>query len=412
MDLSNHLESIVSGLVQDIQTRVNQDLQDKISADIDQAVAEKIDLYLQNFDINAALTNITGSAISQRVNNWPINTHQIEEELKNSIHNNVEQIKHELVNRIHGIIKTELENYDIGQLVQTNVEDFVRRANFPNGSIPATSIDFTGFRISGDSIEGGIISRFSSLGIDDRATACQLTVLDNAVVVEQKIVTTGLDVRGEVRADTATVGDLKITGNLDPDSPAVQGLTERAKQDVINHIKNNGIEAAQIVFDQKILLNEQSLGPSVLTSSLRKTGTLEGLQTRGETLLDNTVYVRNRRMGINTLEPAYALTVWDDETETVVMKQSKNRSFIGSQRQHAVTLGAGGKDNISLDPDGSVTINDLRLGALPISTASSCPNWAGRAGEIVFNDSPQIGQPIGWVCLQGHRWAQFGTITD
>lgn len=412
MDLSNHLESIVSGLVQDIQTKVNQDLQDKISADIDQAISDKITVYLQNFDINAALTNITGQAINQRVNEWPIDTHQIEEQLRNSVGQNVEQIKRELVDRIHAIIRDELEKYDLAQIVQVNVENYIRRANFPTGSIPATSIDFTGYRLSGDSIEGGIITKFSSLGIDDRATACQLTILDNAVVIEQKVVTTALDVRGAVQADTVTVGDLKITGSINPDSPVLKQISEQAQSSVFTQIRNTGLETPQIVWDQKVLLNEQTLGSSVLTSSLRKTGTLENLQTKGETLLDNTVYVRNRRVGINTLEPAYALTVWDDETETVIMKQSKNRSFLGSQRPHAVTLGAGGRDNISLEPDGSVTINDLRLGAVPISTASACPNWAGRSGELVFNDSPQVGQPIGWVCLQGHRWAKFGTITD
>jgi hypothetical protein len=412
MEIANHLESIVSGLVQDIQSRVSQDLESKINADIDSQIAVKIDQYFQNFDITAALTNVAGTAINQRVNNWPIDTKQIEEQLKNSVNNNVEQIKQELVSRIHGIIRTELEKYDISQLVQTNVEDFVRRANFPAGSIPATSIDFTAFRLSGDAIDGGIINNFSSLGIDDRATTCQLTILDNAVVVEQKIVTTGLDVRGTVRADSLNVGNLKISGTLDSDSPIISQIVEQSKNDTLRTIANNGLETSQIVFDNKVLLNEQTLGPSVLTSHLRKTGTLESLQTKGETLLDDTLYVRNRRVGVNTLEPSYAFTVWDEETETVIMKISKNQTFIGSQRPHTVTLGAGGQENISLDPDGSVTINDLRLGALPLGTASSSPNWAGRTGEIVFNDSPQIGQPIGWVCLQGHRWAKFGIITD
>ena len=412
MEIANHLESIVSGLVQDIQSRVSQDLESKINADIEQQIAAKIDQYFLTFDLKAALTSVTGDAISQRVSKYPIDTKQIEEQIKNSISNSVELIKQDIVNRIHDIISVELQKYNISELVETNVKEYVRRANFPAGSIPATSIDFTEFRISGDAIAGGIISNFSSLGIDDRATACQLTILDNAVVVEQKIVTTGLDVRGGIKAESLIVNDLKISGNIDQDSPALAKIIEQAKSDTINTIANKGLETPQIVFDNKILLNEQSLGPSVLTSHLRKTGTLESLQTKGETLLDNTLYVRNRRVGVNTLEPAYALTVWDDETETVIMKQSKNRSFIGSQRQHTVTLGAGGQENISLDPDGSVTINDLRLGALPLGTASASPNWAGRTGEIVFNDSPQIGQPIGWVCLQGHRWAQFGTITD
>ena len=412
MEIANHLESIVTGLVQDIQSRVSKDLNDKISTELDTAIAEKIEQYFLNFDITAALTNVAGAAITQRVNNWPIDAKVIEEQLRNSISNNVEQIKQELVNRLHGIIRSELEKYNITELVQTNVQEFVRRANFPAGSIPASSIDYTGFKLNGDFIDGGIISNFSSLGIDDRATACQLTILDNAVVVEQKIITTGLDVRGTVRADSINVGNLKITGSIDSDSPIISQIVEQSKSGVLSTIASQGIEVPQIVYDQKVLLSEQTLGPSVLTSHLRKTGTLENLQTKGETLLDDTLYVRNRRVGVNTLEPGYALTVWDEETETVITKHSKNRTFIGSKRPHAVTLGAGGQENISLDPDGSVTINDLRLGALPLGTASSSPNWSGRTGEIVFNDSPQIGQPIGWVCLQGHRWAQFGTITD
>ena len=129
-------------------------------------------------------------------------------------------------------------------------------------------------------------------------------------------------------------------------------------------------------------------------------------------MLDSTLYVSQKRVGINTLEPSYALTVWDGEIEVAINKINQQRAFVGTHRPIAVTLGSNSKDNISLDIDGSVTINDLRLGAVPIGTASSIPNWEGRSGEILFNDSPQVGQPIGWVCLGGHRWGTFGLVLE
>ena len=82
MEIANHLESIVSGLVQDIQSRVSQDLESKINADIEQQIAAKIEQYFLTFDLKAALTSVTGDAISQRVSKYPIDTKQIEEQIK------------------------------------------------------------------------------------------------------------------------------------------------------------------------------------------------------------------------------------------------------------------------------------------------------------------------------------------
>jgi hypothetical protein len=243
--------------------------------------------------------------------------------------------------------------------------------------------------------------------------------MDTAVVIEQPIVSTGLDVRGNLRGvdavleNLAVAGDVSIGGNINPHSDGVKNLINSIRQSTLSEILSRGLNAPSINYDEQLLLNTRELGPGILKSNLRKVGTLEGLQTRGETLLDDTLYVRGKKVGINTLEPSSALEVWDEETELTFYKKSQNRGFLGTSRPNqAMTLGVGGQENISLEADGSVTINDLRLGALPISTASGTPNWSGRSGEIVFNDSPQIGQPIGWVCLQGHRWAKFGLITE
>ena len=46
------------------------------------------------------------------------------------------------------------------------------------------------------------------------------------------------------------------------------------------------------------------------------------------------------------------------------------------------------------------------------SSAAWQPTDNRQLGEIVWNEQPNIGAPIGWVSLGGARWAKFGTITE
>jgi hypothetical protein len=62
--------------------------------------------------------------------------------------------------------------------------------------------------LSGDQITGGIIKQFGSTGIDDKATACQLTILDDVTVVENNLLTKNLTVKG----DTQVEGNLTVAG--------------------------------------------------------------------------------------------------------------------------------------------------------------------------------------------------------
>lgn len=306
-----------------------------------------------------------------------------------------------------------INNYDLLPAIESSVKAYLTKMEFPVGSINSSAIDLNDLSLSGDHIEGGIIKNFASTGIDDKASSCQLTIFDTHVVMEKPLLTTGVQVKGSVKVeDNITVlGSTNIV-EFDEESSGFEQIINKSKATVFNDLQTNGVVAPSLKWNDKELINQNELAPSILTSNLRKVGTLEELLTRGETLLDNTLYVSNKRVGVNTLEPSYALSVWDGEVEVAINKVNQNRAFIGTHRPISVTLGASGKDNISLEPDGSVTINDLRLGALPISTASSQPSWSGIAGEIVFNDSPKVGVPIGWVCLEGHRWANFGIVAE
>lgn len=338
------------------------------------------------------------------------------------------QVQDQVTKELTALVTQQVARIDFVKLIRDHISDKLEERmttyTFPEASIPGNAIEQSTLLVSGDRVRGGIIRHFSSTGIDDRSTKCQVTVLDTHVVVESPILTTGLEVRGDV----AIAGNLKISGTVPEDSPFFESITNKVvstiqadlNEDlfsgftelVYKTIKEQGIEFDLVVVKGKPVLTELALGPTVTTSNLQKLGELVELQVRGESLLGKTLYVTDKRVGINTLEPSAALAVWDEDVEIVASKRKQGLGYFGTYRNTGLIIGSNNKENISIDPDGSVTINDLRLGALPLSTASIQPNWSGRAGEIVFNDNPALGKPIGWVCLDGHRWAHFGTIQE
>lgn len=400
MQIDDQLNTIVQSIVDDIKT--------KVDADLASTIADQIAQEIRAYDFDSKLAELAGPSIAKKIVEFPVDTAHINAEIGRIGATAVTNLKDTIAAQVAVAAREYVDGIDVVPLINEALTAYITSTKFPKNSIAASAVDFDNFILSGDHVRGGIIAEFGSTGIDDRATQCQLTVLDSAVVIEQTVVATGLQIKGSAKIE----GDLTIDGAMAADSNAVKVLTKSISETTLANIAEVGVVAPKLVFNDKTIIDDKEIAPSVLKSNLRKVGTLEDLQTRGETLLDNTLYVSQKRVGINTLEPSYALTVWDDDIEVAVNKVGKGRAFIGSHRPVNITLGAAGKDNISLDIDGSVTINDLRLGALPLSTASAEPNWAGRAGEIVFNDSPKIGQPIGWVCLEGHRWAKFGIILE
>lgn len=420
MDITNQLESIVESLVEEIKKQLEEQAKSSINAYLETALA--------NYDFDSKLSNLASTQLAQKINTLEFPLAETKKQLDKIGIRSIENLQQTVQQRIFNDITEHISKVDFVSLVKeqikTSIADYFNNLSFPDNSIRASAIKIDQIELSGDQVVGGIIQNFGSTGIDDKATKCQLTILDTHVVVEQPILTTGLEVKGVAVIE----GDLVVNGSIPVDSNLFKTLTQNSVDAVksalnedffkqysnliYNEIKEKGLDATGITLKGKTLITEGELASSVVKSNLRRLGELTELQVRGETLLDNTMFVAGKRVGINTLEPAGALAVWDEEVELVVRKKSANTGYIGSTRDVTFILGANNKENISLDPDGSVTINDLRLGALPISTCSTEPNWSGRAGEIVFNDSPAIGLPIGWVCLEGHRWARFGIIQE
>ena len=402
MNIGDQLNTIVDAIVADIKSKVDANIAQSIQAEIAEAV--------QNYDFDTVLTDLAEPKIANLIANYPVPVNEITKQIGAMGANVVSNFETTITQKVLEAAQTHLANIDVTPIIESSLRKYLQSAEFPKNSISSQAVNFTEHKLSGDYVEGGIIKNFASLGIEDQATTCQITVTDKAVIIEPPILTRGVQVKGNAKIEETLIVN-KLNVNEFAGNATVQ-LADDIMQHTLATVAEKGLVAPKLVFKDRVLIDEESLAVSIVNSNLRKVGVLQELQTRGEALLDNTLYISNKRVGINTLEPGYALSVWDDDVEVAVSKQSQNRAFIGTHRPINVTLGANGKNNISLEADGSVTINDLRLGALPLSTASNTPNWSGRAGEIVFNDSPNIGQPIGWVCLGEHRWGKFGIIQD
>ena len=65
---------------------------------------------------------------------------------------------------------------------------------------------------------------------------------------------------------------------------------------------------------------------------------------------------------------------------------------------------------MSIESDGSVEVENLRVGNVPMSSATAIPNYQDITGTIVWNENPGNGSAVGWICLGGTKWAKFGMI--
>jgi hypothetical protein len=311
----------------------------------------------------------------------------------------------------------------IVQQTNNTVKSVLKTAEYPDQSIPGRAINSTGLVLSGDNIQGGIIKKFESTGIQDSATDCQVTILDAATVFENKLVAAGLEIAG----DAVFLGNIHVAGEIPEDSAFVKrisGLVANAFnkeysdgnfdnycERTINLIKTTGLASAHVkAADGSSLAEGIKLSDHITRSNLQTVGPLKELQVIGETSLDDTVYVSNKRMGVNTLDPERTLDLWDHEVQIIAGKRMQDTAVIGTIRNQNLILTANNKDQLTLNVDGSVTVKTLNIGKTAHSSSNRRPTDNRPIATIVWNESPVIGSPVGWISLGGARWAPFGTI--
>jgi hypothetical protein len=292
---------------------------------------------------------------------------------------------------------------------------------FADNSIPGSAIVVNDLRLTGDNINGGIVTNFGSTGIDDKATACQVTIMDDVTVVENNLLTKDLTVKGT----TTIEGDLNVTGAMPETSPMFRQFVVAATNNVrtsldkslfdtysatvFDKIRTNGLDLTKITLNGQTVVDGGMLSNSITISNLQKVGVLNELQVLGESLLGETLYETKNLVGINTIEPTQTLTLWDQEVEFGISKQSKDTAVMGMPRKQTLIISSNGKTNLSILPDGTVSADTIRIGTVTL-TSGPAPTSDQPIGTIVFNANPTMGGPLGWVSLGKARWANFGLV--
>lgn len=335
-----------------------------------------------------------------------------------------------LLDNLNGTIEKELKkqlstidlNLIVNEIVKSKLAEIIKLNNFPEKSIAHTAINFQGFKLSGDNITGGIISQFGSTGIEDRASFVQMTLMDHAIAFEGPVFAPSAEIKGSLTID----GTLTLNGTISEVGQGFSQLVSATTGAVIDKLdaqlftgfsdivfarmQEVGIDLNRITQSGKEVVNGPQLGYHIVDSNLQRVGVIKDLQTSGENLLSETLYVTQRRVGVNTMDPSAVFVVWDEEVELIVAKRKQDTGYIGTARKQPLILGSNNKENIVLESDGKAHIENLVVGRVAMTSATSVPNYAGTMAQIVYNESPAPGSPIGWVCVSGARWAKFGMI--
>lgn len=266
-----------------------------------------------------------------------------------------------------------------------------------------------------ESIHKKFMQNFSTNGISDQASQTQLTVMDDATVIENQLVCKNLQV-----VDTALIKDLTVTGSINTDNRSWNDLAQAISQrtldqldetwqdrlisQVCEQIQEQGINFENIKIQNEPLITGNTLCNAVTDSNIQKLGHLRSLQVRGEAHIHDTVFVVNRRMGINTATPESALSVWDEEISVIIGKHKAKQAYIGTSRDQGLAIGVNREPQIEIDATGLTRVKKLQVGLHKISHDTQVPGWAGTRGDLVFNSSPGPDRVFAWVCLGAHKW--------
>ena len=421
MDINEQLQPIVANIIDSLKGSIENELRDQISNEIVKKIANSefdtvvTRLVEQNIRTRLDQCNFVGTSDDQLQKIIAQLTDQIN---KNLVSTAKQQISSYINQKLAAVNVTEV----IGSLVQNKVGSMLQSTSFPEKSISHNSVDFSGLRLTGDQIQGGIIANFSSTGIEDLSTKVQMTLMDQATTFEGPVWIPSLKVKGDVSLD----GRLIINGEVSADAKGFLKLVEQTSQavktlltddlfsgfsDIIfKKMQTVGIDLDKITQGGKEVVAGNRLGYHIVDTNIKRLGIVNDLQTSGENLLSETLYVTQGRVGVNSIDPSAALSIWDQEVEVTVSKRSQDTAYIGTPRNQRVVLGSNSKDNIVLETDGSVEIENLRVGNVPMSSASAIPNYPAISGTIVWNETPAPGGPVGWICLGATQWAKFGKI--
>lgn len=295
---------------------------------------------------------------------------------------------------------------EIGKKIKEYLDARVKTAALPEGVISHKAINWNNFNVYETFLNKTSFGNFTSTGIQDVAKEIELTVADQLVVIENTIVARNSEIKEkfiskEILADKITVNELVMSES------ANKQFISLIKDTLTSELKTKNVDVVQnpIVANGKEVLNENTLGPSIINSNLRKLGRLSELNVGGIAQFNDTLLVTNTgKVGINTSEPEGALSIWDDDSELTIRKYKKKNMYIGTMRDTDLSFGTNGDVKLALRKDGTVEISQLDINGIKISVANQIPTHVGKPGELILISNAKEDDPWAYRCVGGDRW--------
>ena len=254
-----------------------------------------------------------------------------------------------------------------------------------------------------------------NLGVVDRATSNQLVVTDSGITLSSAVAT---DLAAtNLSATQATFENLTVTGDLAYNfKPVIEqsfadiavGIADQvasiARKVADDTLREFRVDAADVQLQRSPLIQDSTLSRHVLKSSLTTVGELEQLTVRGPLKsTNNTFTVTNRRVGVNTEAPEYALSVWDEDVSVGLGKFSAGRAYVGTTRAHSLVIGVNRQQVLEVT-ESQVSVPRLQIDKNSVIFTNAAPTASGRRGDWAWNSEVTDSSPYAWICLGGARW--------
>jgi len=347
-------------------------------------------------------------------------------------------------------------------------------------NIPRDSLLLNENDLSGDLIDGGTITNFASTGIKDLSNKQTLVVEDDKITVKSisfKTVEGDFAIRGDVKIygvldagfvrttelitnqiyekqylefSTGESGSNIGTGLLWPGQPYNKQLVLMSGPD--RFFSTESFEIAKgrdFIVGGISVLNLESLGSSIVNSSLKTVGTLKELNVGGRVNWNDYVFfdpISNRfSLGQDQPTAKFTLYDWENNVEVVIDTDKDSRGRIGTfntkpldiitddqvrisvSEQGHITLGQELRDSTVIRAYGKLSVNvknpteafevggNMRVGGKLQARGTEPPTQGTYVqGDVVWNDNPLPTGWVGWVCVRGGNpgtWKTFGQIS-
>ena len=329
--------------------------------------------------------------------------------------------------------------------------------------------------LSGNKINGGIITRFASVGIADEATKRVVVVNDQGLLVSSANIDTlqgattvdgPLTVKGEIRAtklhvDEVTAdlrnertaplefkaenGNIYNKGLLWSGAGPTRQLVIQGNPDRIWSSENIDLhQERDYRIANETVISRTSLGNGIVESNLRRVGTLESLAVAGNLNVDEFFRydANSQQLALGAEAPNGMLTLesWDHQ---FVIDPTEDRQWkLGTWTTSDLHLITDDSIRLTIAANGNITVKGktnfekgvgigvknfaddvdltvagaVRFEGRKFQVSNGTPtSGTYRKGDIIWSDNPQPTGYIGWVCTREGspgEWKQFGQISS